>query len=129
RWSLARLAGLDPTLSTGLPGSGTRVKVAPPLFCSGPSCGLSGAAVVPVRFPVPPKLAGGTTPMRQFVPVADPLATRRSGPVEGPVFSAMIVLWIVSVSAPEVTPTPPPPLAPVGALLPVIVLLRMVAAP
>jgi hypothetical protein len=57
RWSPGvpgGMAPLTPLSMTGLPGSGASVGVGPPLFWSGPSSGLSGAAVVPIWLPLLP---------------------------------------------------------------------------
>ena len=121
---------LAPALSSGLPVSGARVRVVPPLFCSGPSIGLAGLAAVPVMF-------GADSPSRSATPTNDvdavsvPADLRTSLLVAGAVpvtlLSATTVLSSEMVPDPEVSEMPPPPLPP--AVFPVTVLFWTIAVP
>src|SRR5262249_45813674 len=129
RWSNNAPAGtapLTPASMTGLPGSGASVSVGPPLFCKGPSSGLSGLAAVPrwlaVRAPSPPLL------MPTKSPVPDTFVVLMSGSVP-PNFGAPLLakspatMLLLSVNEPTKTSMPPP--KPVE-MLPVMVQLLMV---
>src|SRR5258708_6647073 len=118
-----------PRPSSGLAGCGAIVNVVPPLSASGPSKGSKGTAWLPVRLPLPLKLAGGATPIRSLVAVTDPFKMLKSGLSEGPALLAMTELSIVTEGDPLLILTPPPPVADVDAVFPTMVQSRIVTLP
>ena len=107
RWSVVMPAGIRallPASMAGLSRSSAMVSVGPPLLASGPSCGLSGAAMVPVRSePTQPELPS-VSPIR-LLPL-EAKVPRASGPLVLAVFTATRVLPRVAVP----TLYRPPPL-------------------
>ena len=113
-------------MNAGLDTEGKFVNVGPPLSASGPSCGFSGVATVPVCDPVPvseviPELATPITLVSALTLVA-----WKSGDAELDVeFPAIMVLSKFRVAPPPEVRTPPPPPADPAVFAVIVVLLTV----
>ena len=128
RWSVVSPLGIRvvfPASISGLPASGSRVGVGPPLLASGPSIGSSRLLLVPVWLPVPVIVRAEADPRNELLAVTVPLA-RTSGLVTL-VLSATTVLVRTRLPVELVLEMPPPP--PDDEMFPVIVLSWTVTVP
>src|ERR1039457_5596699 len=107
----------------GLPGSNARVRVGPPLFCSGPSRGSSGTDAEPtwsVWTPAPKPVLSSPSPIR-----LKPLETK-SPVASGALVVALVAALVAIIESPTLnTPlvlaTPPP--APAAELRAIVLLM------
>src|SRR5918912_291968 len=118
RWSVRSGQLARGTASrAGLPGCGAMVQVGPPLSASGPRCGSSGRAPLPVRSPAAlTALQPFASPMRLWPSEVTVPVPAQSGPL-GAVFLARMVAFNTAV-LPASAKMPPP----AGALFALMVL-------